>query len=151
MARIEAALPRVMAIEILCRSHSTSLLLPVFPFILLPNSAINLSVCFPYTPVVLKAIGTKRYLSWRDAYLSTLDFSALDAVAPGLCAASLMDDKLKVSQHVASQHKLLPSLKGKTVIPSGLVALSALRPEGSRIEGTPAVDNDRFMMSFSCA
>ena len=62
-----------------------------------------------------------------------------------------MDDALKVSQHVASQHKLLPSLKGKTVISSGRIPFSAFRPEGSRREGTPAVDNDRFIMSFNCA
>ena len=45
----------------------------------------------------------------------------------------------KVSDTVASQQRLFPSLKGKTVMPSGLLPSPRSKPTGSSIAGIPAV------------
>ena len=62
VARIEAALPLMMAREILCLKNSVSPLSPVLAVIRRPSSAMNLLVDLPNTPVVSTATGSKRCL-----------------------------------------------------------------------------------------
>ena len=61
---------------------------------------------------------------------------------------SLIEEGLKVSEHVASQQRLLPEEKGKAVKPSGRFPSFLLRPTGSSHDGIPAELSERFTMSL---
>ena len=150
-ARTDAALPRATAREILWSSHWVSLRLPVHWRIRLPSSATNFRLEGPRTPVVSTARGSNLcvWLIW--AYLSRLRFSAASAAAPGRVAHSGRTVVPKVSTQVASQQRLRPPLKGKTVIPSGRRLSPLSNPTGSSHDGMPADARARLTTSLRFA
>ncbi len=85
-------------------------------------------------------------INWgaRCAYLA--DF--LDATPPAFKVARLSYEEAKVSGHVASQTRGWPELQGTRVMPSGLWPSEHERPGGSSLEGIPAVESERFMISL---
>ena len=103
-----------------CFSHIDSLFSPVFSEIRLPISLTMFLVDEPKTPEVSTATGSNLYLFPMSEYLFLLVFSILEAAWPASTAEPFTALSQKVLTHVASQHRDLPWLKGKTEMPSGL-------------------------------
>ena len=149
--RIDAAFPRMMAIDIRCHSHAVSLRSPVDCDIRLPSTLKNLEAAGPTTPDVSTASGTKRYCSAREEYRCILRFSAARAADPGSRAHATTADSEKVSVHVESHAKHFPLANGKVVRPSGRFPSPLSRPTGSSKDGTPATERLRFTRSLRWA
>ena len=139
--RILNALPRWIAIARFWRNQLASLGSPVASIRRRPIALMITPVDSPYTPIVSTAIGSNWCASARAAYLQRLRSSALFAAMP----ASIADlyhlfrcTPAKVSTHVQSHTKLLPPLKGKTVIPSGRDPSPLSNPGGFKTDGRPA-------------
>ena len=101
-----------------------------------------------YTPIVSTAIGSNWCASARAAYLRRLRSSALFAAMPASIADLFRCTPAKVSTHVQSHTKLLPPLKGKTVIPSGRDPSPLSNPGGSKTDGRPAFWSALLATSF---
>ena len=144
-------LPRTIANEILCISHSVSRLSLVESDNLEPRSFRNAIEDGPIAPDVSTATGSKMYLSVRAEYLATFRASAFLAADEGSVAYFSMLEGAKESQHVASHMSGLPCLNGKSVMPSGLLPSPRSSPDGSREEGKPAEVRARRTMSFRAA
>ena len=105
----------------------------------------------PITPAVSIAMGSNLYLFASSEYLVLLRSSALAAAIPAVDAESLTELSAYVFTHVASQARAFPRLKGKMVMPSGLIPFAWLRPTGSSVEGDPADFSALQIMSFNAA
>ena len=86
--------------------------------------------------------------AWVSIALATLRTCSGD---PGSKAAPMTEVSLKLSTHVASQHKLVPLQWGNTFTPSGRLPSPLPRPTGSGHDGTPAAARPRFTTSFRFA
>ena len=128
VAKIDAELPRMTEMEILCLSQWVSLLSCVQLVIRFPSSDMNQELDSPSTPVVSTATGSNRYVDRRLLYVIRFRASAFVAADPGVRADSPNAVLLKVSVQVVSQHRLLPSEKGITVRPSGRLPSPLSRP-----------------------
>ena len=95
------------------------------------------------------AIGSNLNLLTSPEYLVIFAFSALGAAEPALIAASLTELSANVFTHVASQQRDLPRLKGKRVMPSGLLPSPQLSPFGSGIDDIEADFNARKIVIYS--
>ena len=148
VARIEAELPLIMAMDILCRSQAVSRLSPVTSVMRRPSSAINFLEESPVTPLVSTESGSKRYRCRRLEYTSRFLASALLAAVAGVWALSKRADLQNVSLHVESQQRLIPFVKGVTVSPSGQRPSPRSRPIGSSQDCIPADSNERRTISL---
>ena len=131
-----------------CFSQKVSLLSSVFSDNLFPISCTMFLVVGPNTPEVSIAIGSNLYLLARSEYFDRFAFSAFAAAWPTSIAELLIVLSANVLTQVASQQRILPWLKGKRVMPSGLLPSPRFKPAGSSSEGTPADFKARHMMSF---
>ena len=147
-ASTDAAFPRATAREILWNSHWVSLRSPVYWRMRFPSSETNLRLEGPKTPVVSTASGSNLNLSLSSRYFSRLDCSCFSAAAPARIAQSIKWVSANVSTQVASQHRLRPPLKGKTVMPSGCRPSILLTPIGSNHDGMFAAARARLTTSF---
>ena len=150
---IENALPRTIARAILWNSHIDSLWSPLWSPLWPANKPpIRCSSEVPLgqmMPDVFTARGTKWKRSDRVRYLVTLHSSACLATLPGSEADLIKFEQEKLSLQVASQTSDWPAVKGKMVIPSGLLPSPRSSPTGSRMEGKPTASKLRFIMSLS--
>ena len=118
---IENALPRTIARAILWNSHIDSLWSPLWPASKPPIRCSSEVPLGPMMPDVSTARGTKWKRSDRVRYLVTLHSSACLATLPGSEADLIKFEQEKLSLQVASQTSDWPAVKGKMVIPSGLL------------------------------
>ena len=88
---MEAAFPLTMASDNRCLRYCASFIFPVLRLIFLPSSLMNVSVSFPLTPA-----DPGVWVVW------------IHLADPGVWAELLIAVLLKVSDTVASQHRLLP-------------------------------------------
>ena len=94
----------------------------------------------PQEPSDSIATGTKQTLGGRDEYLAIFFDSASAPTALEPDVTILLYDGAKESGIVASQTKGLPRDQGIKVTPSGLLPSDLDKPEGSRLDGTPAAE-----------
>ena len=104
--RMEAAFPRMMAIDIICHSRAVSLQSPVALDISLPSSTKNLDAAEPTTPDVSTATGTKMYCEEMKEYLCIFRASAARAADPGLReqATKTLSEKVSVQVESRARH-----------------------------------------------
>ena len=146
VARMLTALPLWTATEILWMRWRCDMGSNVVLFRCRPRSEKNDLASGPKTPRDSTAIGKKRWLVSRWAYLHLFFFSACSATAPASLVDKVMYDGASVSGQVASQSSGLPCLQGMMDIPSGLLPSDRERPGGSSWLGNPAASSDLLMM-----
>ena len=151
VARIDAAFPRATAMETRWANQAVSLLSPVRAVSRRPRSFTSPAAAGPKAPEVSTAKGTKIYLSQRAAYFARFRSSAVLAALPGFRADWSTAVAENVSEQVASQTRLMPLLKGNSVMPSGRRPSPLSRPAGSNTLSSPVLLSARCNTSLRFA
>ena len=117
--KTEAAFPPCTAIETLYSRNWWDCCSCVSSATRLPRSLKKMLPSSPKTPRVSTAIGTKRWVASRWAYLFFLRCSALAATALASLDASCLCEGARVSSQVTSHTSTLPPFHGTIVAPDG--------------------------------
>src|SRR6218665_2722593 len=99
-------------------------------------------------PKVSRAIGTKHCVFKNSLYLEFFLSVAISAAEPAIVAEAWTYEGVRVSTTVASHTRWRSARHGIIVRPSILLPSVRIRPGGSLIDGMPALERERCMMSL---